>query len=155
MRARAYPSSLRAELAQIGASPSPVRLSLPAHPHNIAVVRRALEAVADELALPRRVIDDMRLAVTEACTNVVRHAYDDDERESAGAMRVDLLPSERGMQVIVEDHGRGLGPSPDAKGPGLGLPLIATLTSGLEVSHGADGRGSRIAMSFTATIEAA
>jgi serine/threonine-protein kinase RsbW len=155
MRARAYPSSLRAELAQIGASPSPVRLSLPAHPHNIAVVRRALEAVADELALPRRVIDDMRLAVTEACTNVVRHAYDDDERESAGAMRVDLLPSERGMQVIVEDHGRGLGPSPDAKGPGLGLPLIATLTSELEVSHGADGRGSRIAMSFTATIEAA
>jgi serine/threonine-protein kinase RsbW len=155
MRAHAYSSSLRAELAQIGASPSPVRLSLPAHPHNIAVVRRALEAVAEELALPRRVIEDMRLAVTEACTNVVRHAYDDDGRESAGAMRVDLLPSEHGMQVIVEDCGRGLGPSPDASGPGLGLPLIAALTSALEVSHGDDGRGSRIAMSFTPVNEAA
>ena len=155
MRAHASTSSLRAELAQIGASPSPVRLSLPARPSNIAVVRRALEAIADELALPRRLIEDMRLAVTEACTNVVRHAYDDHERDSASAMRVDLLPSEGGMQVIVEDHGRGLGPSPDASGPGLGLPLIAALTSALEVSHGADDRGSRIAMTFAPSIEAA
>jgi serine/threonine-protein kinase RsbW len=155
MCAHASTSSLRAELARIGASPSPVRLNLPAQPSNIAVVRRALEAIADELALPRRLIEDMRLAVTEACTNVVRHAYDDDERDSASAMRVDLLPSERGMQVIVEDRGRGLGPSPDAGGPGLGLPLIATLASALEVSHGADDRGSRIAMSFAPAIEAA
>ena len=155
MRAHAYTPSLRAELAQIGATPSPVRLSLPAQPRNIAVVRRALEAIAEELALPRRLIEDMRLAVTEACTNVVRHAYDDDGRDDANAMRVDLLPSERGMQVIVEDRGRGLGPSPDARGPGLGLPLIAALTSALEVSHGADERGSRIAMSFAPAIEAA
>ena len=70
-------------------------------------------------------------------------------------MRVDLLPSEHGMQVIVEDRGRGLGPSPDASGPGLGLPLIAALTSALEVSHGADDRGSRITMSFAPAIEAA
>ena len=155
MRAHAYTPSLRAELAQIGATPSPVRLTLPAQPRNIAVVRRALEAIAEELALPRRLIEDMRLAVTEACTNVVRHAYDDDGRDDANAMRVDLLPSEHGMEVIVEDRGRGLGPSPDASGPGLGLPLIAALTSALEVSHGADDRGSRIAMSFAPAIEAA
>ena len=156
MRAHAFTPTLRAELAQIGATPSPVRLSLPAQPRNIAVVRRALEAIAEERALPRRLIEDMRLAVTEACTNVVRHAYDDAGREEASAMRVDLLPSEHGMEVIVEDRGRGLGPSPDAKGPGLGLPLIAALTSALEVSHGADDRGSRIAMSFApASIGAA
>jgi len=156
MRAPAFTPSLRAELAQIGATPSPVRLSLPAQPRNIAVVRRALEAIAEELALPRRLIEDMRLAVTEACTNVVRHAYDDAERDNASAMRVDLLPSADGMEVIVEDRGRGLGPSPDASGPGLGLPLIAALTAALEVSHGADARGSRIAMSFApASIEAA
>ena len=71
-------------------------------------------------------------------------------------MRVEMLPETDGMQVIVEDRGRGLGPSPDARGPGLGLPLIAALTSQLEVSHGADERGSRIAMSFApTTIEAA
>jgi serine/threonine-protein kinase RsbW len=129
---------------------------LPAQPRNIAVVRRALEAIAEELALPRRLIEDMRLAVTEACTNVVRHAYAGDEGDEVSAMRVQLLPDERGMRVIVEDRGRGLGPSPDARGPGLGLPLIAALTSALEVSHGADHRGSRMTLSFVpASIEAA
>ena len=75
------PARLRADLGPIGVTPSPVRLSLPAQPRNIAVVRRALEAIAEELALPRRLIEDMRLAVTEACTNVVRHAYTEDEAD--------------------------------------------------------------------------
>jgi serine/threonine-protein kinase RsbW len=87
---------------------------------------------------------------------VVRHAYTGAEADDASALRVDLLPHAAGMRVIVEDRGRGLAPSPDSRGPGLGLPLIAKLTSLLEVSHGAGGRGSRIAMSFAAaSIEAA
>ena len=156
MRAHASTRSWLADPLAIGVTPSPVRLSLPAQARNIAVVRRALEAIAEELALPRRQIEDMRLAVTEACTNVVRHAYTDVEARDASAMRVALLPETGGMQVIVEDRGRGLGASPDARGPGLGLRLIAALTSQLEVSHGADDRGSRIAMSFAPTpIEAA
>jgi serine/threonine-protein kinase RsbW len=156
MCAYAPTRSLRADSDPIGVTPSPVRLSLPAHARNIAVVRRALEAIAEELALPRRLIEDMRLAVTEACTNVVRHAYSEREARAANAMRVELLPETDGMRVIVEDRGRGLGHSPDASGPGLGLPLIAALTSQLEVSRGADDRGSRIAMSFApAPIEAA
>src|SRR3954468_18076581 len=134
---------------------SPVRLALPARARNIAVVRRALEAIADELALPRRLVEDMRLAVTEACTNVVRHAYADGEADHASALRVELLPEPPGMRVIVEDRGRGLSPSPDLRGPGLGLPLIAKLTSELEVSHGPGDRGSRVAMFFApASIEA-
>jgi anti-sigma regulatory factor (Ser/Thr protein kinase) len=141
------------------ATPSPVRLALPAHARNIAVVRRALEAIAEEFALPRRLVEDMRLAVTEACTNVVRHAYGDRDRdgdaEHPSALRVALLPEEHGMRVVVEDRGRGLNPSPDLRGPGLGLPLIAALTSELEISHGADDRGSRVAMAFVpAPIEA-
>ena len=156
MCALASTRSLRADPALIGVTPSPVRLSLPAQARNIAVVRRALEAIAEELALPRRMIEDMRLAVTEACTNVVRHAYTEVEARDASAMRVEVLPETDGMRVSVEDRGRGLGPSPDTRGPGLGLPLIAALTSELEVSHGADDRGSRIAMSFApAPIEAA
>ncbi len=142
--------------ADVGATPAPVRLSLPAHARHIAVVRRALEAIAEELGLPRRLVEDMRLAVTEACTNVVRHAYADGEADAANALRVELLPREGGMRVIVSDDGRGLRPSPDLGGPGLGLPLIAALTSELEVTHGADERGSRVAMSFApASIEAA
>jgi len=133
-----------------------VRLSLPAHARNISVVRRALEAIADELALPRRLVEDMRLAVTEACTNVVRHAYCNGEAEQPDALRVELLPAPDAMRVIVEDRGRGLRPSPDTAGPGFGLPLIAPLTSHVEVTHGAGDRGSRVAMTFApASIEAA
>src|SRR3954453_1190068 len=95
-------------------TPSPVRLALPARARNIAVVRRALEAIADELALPRRLVEDMRLAVTEACTNVVRHAYSGAEADAQTALRVELRPQPRGMVVVVEDHGRGVGPSPDS-----------------------------------------
>ena len=69
-----------------GATPSPVRLSLPANARNIALVRRALEAIADELALPRRLVEDMSLAVTEACTNVVRHAYSGTEADAASVL---------------------------------------------------------------------
>jgi len=147
---------LRPDPVLIGVTPSPVRLALPAQASNIAVVRRALEAIAEELALPRGLIEDMRLAVSEACTNVVRHAYTEDEALDASAMRVAMLPETDGMQVIVEDRGRGLGTSPDARGPGLGLPLIAALTSELEVTQGANDCGSRITMSFApAPIEAA
>src|SRR5215210_9542887 len=98
MRAHATTPTLRPDPAMIGLMPSPVRLSLPAHARNIAVVRRALEAIAEELGLPRRLVEDMRLAVTEACTNVVRHAYVDGEAEAADALRVELLPRERGMR---------------------------------------------------------
>jgi anti-sigma regulatory factor (Ser/Thr protein kinase) len=139
----------------VPASPSPVRLSLPARARNIAVVRRALEAIAEELALPRRLVEDMRLAVTEACTNVVRHAYSGEEADDQSALRVELRPQLRGMLVVVEDRGRGLGPSPDRAGPGFGLPLIAALTEDLEITTGPGRRGSRVAMSFAPVIEAA
>ena len=130
MRAHSPSAAATERWTPVSATPSPVRLSLPARARNIAVVRRALEAVAEELALPRRLVEDMRLAVTEACTNVVRHAYTGDEADDQSALRVELRPQPRGMLVVVEDRGRGLAPSPDGGGPGLGLPLIAALDRG-------------------------
>ena len=49
--------------------------------------------------------------------------------------------------MVVSDHGRGLGPSPDSSGPGLGLPLIAALSHSLEIEHVPEN-GSRLRMSF-------
>jgi anti-sigma regulatory factor (Ser/Thr protein kinase) len=121
-----------------------VRLSLPARPENIAVVRHVLAALAEALRLPRDVIDDIRLAVTEACTNVVRHAYDDGR---IGPLDLVIRPEGDRLEVIVADRGRGLGSSPDTDGPGLGLPLIASLAHRLEIQH-APRAGSRLAMTF-------
>ena len=155
MRAYSPFASAADRWTPVPATPSPVRLSLPARARNVAVVRRALEAIAEELALPRRLVEDMRLAVTEACTNVVRHAYSGAEADDQSALRVELRPQSRGMLVVVEDRGRGFGPSLDGGGPGLGLPLIAALTEDLEITSGPGRQGSRVAMSFAPVIEAA
>ena len=123
---------------------SDVRLTLPARPENVAVVRHVLGAFAEALMLPDPVIEDMRLAVTEACTNVVRHAYSGGE---PGPVEILIRPVGDMLQVIVSDEGRGLGPSEDNSGPGLGLPLIAALSHSLDIEP-AGNAGSRLRMSF-------
>lgn len=123
---------------------SDVRLTLPARPESVAVVRHVLGAFAEALQLPDPVIEDMRLAVTEACTNVIRHAYGDGEH---GPVEILIHPAGEALQVIVSDQGRGLGPSTDSSGPGLGLPLIAALADSLEIEQAPD-HGSRLLMSF-------
>ena len=70
-------------------------------------MRHVLGAFAEALQLPDPVIEDMRLAVTEACTNVVRHAYADGE---PGPVEILIRPDGDTLQVIVSDQGRGLGP---------------------------------------------
>jgi serine/threonine-protein kinase RsbW len=122
---------------------SDIRLTLPARPENVAVVRHVLGALAEALRLPDDVIEDMRLAVTEACTNVVRHAYQGEE----GTIDVVVRPKGEALELIVSDAGRGIGPSPDTGGPGLGLPLIAALADTLEIERRRDC-GSRLVMRF-------
>src|SRR4051812_48370048 len=123
---------------------SDVRLTLPAPPENVAVIRHVMGAFAEALQLPADLVEDMRLAVTEACTNVVRHAYHEGE---PGPIDVVIRPNGDQLDLIVSDRGAGIGPSPDLAGPGLGLPLIAALADHVDIEHAAT-RGSRLAMSF-------
>ena len=123
---------------------SDVRLTLPARPENVAVIRHVLGAFAEALRLPPDLVEDMRLAVTEACTNVVRHAYQDGD---PGPIDVVIRPNGDRLDLIVEDLGQGIGPSADTTGPGLGLPLIAALADTLELEQ-RPARGARVAMSF-------
>lgn len=123
-----------------------IRLTLPADAENVVLVRHVVVALAEVLGLPRPLVEDIKLAVTEACTNVVRHAYAD----ARGSIEVAVLPDPGTLTVIVSDHGRGLRPSVAAarRGDGgLGLPLIAALAHSLEIDQAPD-RGSRVRMSF-------
>jgi serine/threonine-protein kinase RsbW len=122
---------------------SDVRLSLPARPDSLGVIRHVLGAFAESLRLPADLVEDIRLAVTEACTNVVRHAYDGDD----GPIDVVMRPSKERLEIIISDRGRGMGPSPDVEGPGLGLPLIAALADSVELQEVPPG-GSRLKMAF-------
>ena len=125
-------------------STTDVKLTLPARPENVSVIRHVLGAFAEALRLPDDLVEDLRLAVTEACTNVVRHAYPAD---AGGPVEISIVPSEDLVSVIVSDHGRGIGSSSDTNGPGLGLPLIAAIADEVELQP-VPGGGSRVAMTF-------
>lgn len=109
-------------------------LTLPARAENVAVVRHAFGGLGDALDVPDHALADVKLAVTEACTNVVVHAYPNGD----GPMSVSAGLSDGALTVVVSDEGRGILPRPDSPGLGLGLPLIATLASSLELGTNDD-----------------
>jgi serine/threonine-protein kinase RsbW len=124
-----------------------VRLTMPARPEGVAVVRQALAGMADALAFDAAVLADMKMAVSEACTNVVVHAYEGAE----GVLEVDMLADDAGLTIRVRDHGSGIHPQPhrtrDVPALGLGLPLIAALSDAFEL-HGSAGKGTEVRMTF-------
>jgi serine/threonine-protein kinase RsbW len=127
------------------AVPPEVLLVMPARPEGVGVVRQALAGVADALDFDASVLADMKMAVTEACTNVVVHAYDDE-----GMIEVEMLAGEDGLTIVVRDHGTGIQPRPARSGAaalGLGLPLIAALSDAFEL-RGSAGVGTEVRMTF-------
>lgn len=125
-----------------------VQLRLPARPENVAVVRQALSGIADALEVESIALADMKTAVTEACNNVVMHAYQGSE----GTLEVDASPHDEGVMVVVRDYGAGMQPRTiETEEPtlGLGLPLIATLTEKFEI-RGGTGLGMEVQMTFPA-----
>jgi anti-sigma regulatory factor (Ser/Thr protein kinase) len=129
-----------------------VRLTLPARPEGVAVVRQALAGMADALDVDAAVLADMKMAVSEACTNVVVHAYED----SSGVLEVDMVAGENALTISVRDHGTGIQPQipPAREVPalGLGLPLIAALSDSFEL-HGSTGQGTEVRMTFSYSRE--
>jgi serine/threonine-protein kinase RsbW len=128
-----------------GAIPEVV-LNMPAKAEGVGVVRQALAGLADALAFDAAVLSDMKMAVTEACTNVVVHAYD----EEPGELEVSMVAGVDDLTIIVRDHGTGIAPKPARTEPpalGLGLPLIAALSDAFEL-RGSAGHGTDVRMTF-------
>jgi anti-sigma regulatory factor (Ser/Thr protein kinase) len=121
-----------------------LELKLPARAENVAVVRHAFGGFAEALSVDEQTLADIKLAITEACTNVVIHAYEDDED---GALEVDASIDDRRLTVVIRDRGRGIVPRPDSPGLGLGLPLIATLAESLELGKD-DADHTEVRMTF-------
>ncbi len=127
-------------------APPEVRLRMPARPEGVAVVRQALAGMADALDFDAAVLADMKMAVSEACTNVVVHAYEGE----AGTLEVEMHAGETGLTIVVRDHGAGIQPRPARSEPpalGLGLPLIAALSDAFEL-RGSTGMGTEVRMLF-------
>ena len=94
---------------------------------------------------PRRCAD-VALAVSEALSNVVMHAYVD--RREPGSMRLTTLLADRRLLVEVEDDGIGMRPRIDSPGGGMGLALMALLSADMQLAAGPGGRGARVKMTF-------
>jgi serine/threonine-protein kinase RsbW len=93
--------------------------------------------------------DAVALAVTEAVTNAVLHAYVDAPEAGEIEVIVQRAPEDDSVEILVCDDGRGMRPRTDSPGLGLGLPLVATLTEHFEV-QARDGGGTRVRMAFAA-----
>jgi anti-sigma regulatory factor (Ser/Thr protein kinase) len=119
-------------------------MSLPARAENVAVVRHAIAGLAERLGMDDASLADLKTVVTEACMNVVVHAYAGGE---PGPLEVEAEAEAEGLTVVVRDHGSGIRPRPDAERPSLriGLTLIAALSSSFEICGGVD-RGTEIRM---------
>ena len=84
---------------------SVVRLSFPAKADYLLLARLALAGVARSLPVGPELLADLKLAVTEACGNAVRHAYDDAAEGSVG---VAFVVADDRLEMIVEDNGSGI-----------------------------------------------
>jgi serine/threonine-protein kinase RsbW len=121
-----------------------VTLVVPAVPDSIAVIRQTVSGICEALGADARTVGDIKLAATEACTNVVLHAYAGRE---AGSIELDAYATEEELRLLVRDRGAGMTPAPMAEGLGLGLPLIAALTSTLTIVEPDEG-GTEVSMTF-------
>jgi serine/threonine-protein kinase RsbW len=135
-------------------SEAEIQLRLPARPENVALVRQAVSGIGEALDVSPAVLADMKTAVTEACNNVVLHAYP----ESMGTMEVEADPEEQHVAITVRDWGDGIKPHAGDPGeepsPGLGLPLIAALSDRFEIRGGGSNRGIEVRMIFLLTAGA-
>jgi anti-sigma regulatory factor (Ser/Thr protein kinase) len=113
-------------------------------------MRREVAAFAQRAGMDEDGVGSVRLAVSEAATNAVVHAYRDDDE---GELEVRAFVDASELVVIVGDTGLGLAPRVDSPGLGLGMPLMASVTTRFQVVS--DGRtGTEIHMAFALPSDA-
>jgi serine/threonine-protein kinase RsbW len=130
-----------------GGAPT-VRLTIPAKAEYITLVRLALSGLSQLRPLSDETLGDLKLAVTEACSNSVRHAYRDGRQ---GAVQVIYELHADRLVVEVRDEGQGFTTGdelPMTDGSlnegGLGIAIIRELADELELGPGVSGKGSRL-----------
>ncbi len=117
--------------------------SYPAIPESVSLARRELAAFAAQVGASEEQIEAVRLAASEAITNVVMHAY--PHQGGKFHVRADLAADE--LWVLIGDDGVGLRAHSDSRGLGVGLALIAQCADGLTIVGRATG-GTEVRMRF-------
>ncbi len=123
-----------------------IDLSIPANPEYVSIVRLTASVIANNIGFDFEEIEDIKVAVSEACNNVVVHS----KRENNFDIRF-ISESEK-IGVVVKDNGNGFDladyTSPDLKNPsdhGLGIFVIKSLMDRVEVNSSKEN-GTEIKM---------
>ena len=124
-----------------------VRLTIPARPEYITLCRLALTGIARVRPLSDEMLADLKLALTEAASNSVRHAYGD---ENVGTVEISyhLLPDR--LVIEVTDEGGGFDPvaaeglSEELSEGGLGIAIIRAIADDMQIGTQPGGKGSRL-----------
>jgi serine/threonine-protein kinase RsbW len=125
-----------------------VRLTIPARAEYITLCRLALTGIARVRELSDEVLADLKLALTEATSNSVRHAYSGDEQAGVVEISYELRPDRLVIEVI--DDGEGFDPDESAGAPeelsegGLGIAIIRAIADEVEIGTQPGGKGSRL-----------
>ena len=128
-----------------------VSLTIPAEPRWLALSRLVLSGLAGIASVDDEVLADLKLAVTEACSNSIRHAYED----GGGLVQLRYELSRQSVSVEISDGGQGfafdrpvpaLAPQPDEelREDEMGLAIIHALVDEVEIGAGPEGLGTRI-----------
>jgi anti-sigma regulatory factor (Ser/Thr protein kinase) len=117
----------------------------PAVPGSVPTARRSVLTHLSAVQTSDPPLSDIGLAVSEAVTNVVHHAYVGQE---PGPVRVRIAICPPEIEVMVQDEGSGMVPRPDSPGLGLGMPLIATVSDRFDV-RARPGGGTRLCIWFS------
>jgi serine/threonine-protein kinase RsbW len=124
-----------------------VRLRVPARPEYIALARLALSGLAELSTLSEEDVADLKLALTEAVSNSVRHAYPGGD----GFVSIAYELSAAALQIEVVDDGAGFDPvmpaplqGEELTEGGLGIAIIQTIADELEIASRHGERGSRL-----------
>jgi serine/threonine-protein kinase RsbW len=124
-----------------------VRLTIPARAEYITLCRLALTGIARFRQLSDELLADLKLALTEAASNSVRHAYGD---EDAGVVDISYQLFSDRLVIEVTDEGEGFDPA-EAEGDGaelseggLGIAIIRAIADEVEFGAQPGGKGSRL-----------
>jgi serine/threonine-protein kinase RsbW/stage II sporulation protein AB (anti-sigma F factor) len=119
--------------------------TLPAVPGSVPRLRSLVAEFAAAAGLVEPELSEVKLAITEAITNAVMHAY--AGQDPPGPVGVNAHLACGRMHVTVHDEGCGIAPRLDSPGLGLGLPFIAQTADTFDVARGKAG-GTEVRMSF-------
>jgi len=126
--------------------PSSVSHSLVATADSVGRLRRAVTKFAARHGASDRSLEAVNLAVSEALTNVVVHAY--RSAAAPGPVLVMAAVRDRALIVTVADEGCGMTPRDDSPGLGLGLALMSRLADTFEVTPRVARAGIVLRMGF-------